>query len=198
MNDFTQKVLSDYLHKYSTGINNNVFDHLYEDLRDFIYEQSRFEPKIISDLTEIFWQAGIHPELHTDTLPSFFMYHLPVKNFKISEDIKYIGSSAFEGTQIQSIYLPDNTKAIYSHAFRDCEQLVEVSFPEFVNIIGDGWASGCRNLLKVNYRGSFEDFKKYMIGHFISIGFIRHNNIRLVYCEKDGVTYNIREQRVIS
>ena len=38
MNDFTQKVLSDYLHKYSTGINNNVFDHLYEDLRDFIYE----------------------------------------------------------------------------------------------------------------------------------------------------------------
>lgn len=81
----------------------------------------------------------------------------------------YIGESAFEGTAIKELVLPEGCKDIYSYAFSDCKQLKSAGIPDSVELFGTGIFSGCTKLQSVNMQGCtvdrihpymFEDCKK--------------------------------------
>ena len=57
-----------------------------------------------------------------------------------------IEDSAFLGTSITSIKLPESLTAIQGSAFRDCAQLTEIVIPDNVDYIGDHCFAGCKRL----------------------------------------------------
>ena len=69
-----------------------------------------------------------------------------IKTVELPDTITEIGGSAFSGTGIQEIMIPDHVKTIGDFAFDDCRQLKEVVVPEGVTTVGAMAFSECESL----------------------------------------------------
>ncbi|MCR4671705.1 MAG: leucine-rich repeat protein [Lachnospiraceae bacterium] len=61
-----------------------------------------------------------------------------------------IGKSAFSQTHISAIDLPEGLKTVDARAFKSCNYLTELTFPESVVAIGEDLFEGCFNLQRVH------------------------------------------------
>ncbi|MBQ8959896.1 MAG: leucine-rich repeat protein [Ruminococcus sp.] len=88
-------------------------------------------------------------------IPSFVCWKASsVKNVILPEkedtlDGYTIGQSAFQGTSLSSVTLPESLTAINSYAFADCALLTNIEIPANVSYIGDYVFSGCKRLKAV-------------------------------------------------
>ena len=64
-------------------------------------------------------------------------------------EIFSIGSSAFAGTNLTSINIPEEVTMISPYAFSDCDSLVEIDIPNNVEFVDDGAFKGCDLLERV-------------------------------------------------
>lgn len=70
----------------------------------------------------------------------------------LSEDVEYIGDSAFElDTNLRSITLPDNVSYIGDHCFTDCHELTEVTLPANLKAIPVETFQRCFSLKDVTF-----------------------------------------------
>ena len=60
----------------------------------------------------------------------------------IPNGVKEIGDSAFEGTSIKAITIPNTVEKIERHAFKDCKELKSVTLNEGLKELGDAVFSG--------------------------------------------------------
>lgn len=67
-----------------------------------------------------------------------------------------IGESAFAGTNVEEVGLPDNLVSIGNNAFFGCESLTFVGFPDGLTQIGDTAFGGCGSLEKIDLPESLE------------------------------------------
>lgn len=67
-----------------------------------------------------------------------------------------IGEQAFEGTQIESIIIPDSVTRIYNSAFKNCKKLTEAVLPKRLNAIKYDTFYGCTSLSSIFIPDSVE------------------------------------------
>ncbi|MCQ2613758.1 MAG: leucine-rich repeat domain-containing protein [Treponemataceae bacterium] len=92
--------------------------------------------------------------------------------FAEGSKLESIGDSAFAGSAIESMTLPDSLKTIGISAFEDCEGLKSVKIPDSVESIGHFAFKYCTSLTSVEIPGSVQVLPRTM----------------LYYCDKASVT----------
>ena len=78
-----------------------------------------------------------------------FMFCTGLKNVKSPEGLMSIGTSAFEGSTVETINFPGSLRAIGERAFCECYCLKEVELPDAVRRIEPGTFANCVNLQSV-------------------------------------------------
>lgn len=68
----------------------------------------------------------------------------------LSPELEYLGSSAFSGTGITEISIPQGISEIPSSVFSSCKQLTKVTLPNSITSIGSYVFSSCSNLVEIN------------------------------------------------
>lgn len=65
----------------------------------------------------------------------------------IPDGVTSIGTSAFSGTSLTSISIPDSVTSIGNLTFSKCSALTSISIPDGVTVIDAGAFEGCKNLV---------------------------------------------------
>lgn len=78
---------------------------------------------------------------------------------EIPNSVTVIEKSAFNGTGITSITIPNSVKEIGEGAFSSCESLTSIKIPNSVTVMSDGLLSGCYALTDVTIGKSVKDIK---------------------------------------
>lgn len=69
----------------------------------------------------------------------------------LPKKLEAIGNSAFNGTGIKEIELPESLTTLDSHAFANCTSLVGIKIPDKITKISSGSFYRCSNLQSVNF-----------------------------------------------
>ena len=67
--------------------------------------------------------------------------------------VREIGNSAFAGSSVTSVTIPEGVTTISDWAFWDCTSLSGITLPKSLSHIGDRAFDGCFSLSTVNYKG---------------------------------------------
>lgn len=93
--------------------------------------------KLFSQMNKILLDSGVNPLLKLDKIPAgfFFSWEGGLDEYEIPDNIKIIGSCAFQSSGLKKIKIPKSVVEIKTYAFYDC-------YPN----------------LKIIYEGSIEDW----------------------------------------
>ena len=89
-----------------------------------------------------------------------------------------IGREAFEGCQIQSIFLPESIKEISSRAFQYCGQLQSITFPESLERIGSYAFQYCGQLQSITIPSNVNYIEDYCFYYCSDLQIVRFNDSR--------------------
>ena len=78
----------------------------------------------------------------------------------IPENAKSISQSAFAGSAIETITIPDGIKEIPQYAFRNCTALREVKLPDTLEVIESYAFKNCKSLKQITIPESVKTIKK--------------------------------------
>ena len=82
---------------------------------------------IISELTRVFYSAGINPLLYMDHVPPYFFCEGAMRRFYIPNNIKTIGENAFNGCyRLMHLVIGTGVESIELDAFHGCNKLVQI------------------------------------------------------------------------
>lgn len=104
---------------------------------------------ITSEITRVLLDAGINPLEELNYIPAQYLENDDkVKDFKVPNNILFIGESAFQGSSLESIELPKDLKSIGQKAFRLCH-IEKVVFPDSLKDIEQNAFSLCTYLKEI-------------------------------------------------
>lgn len=128
---------------------------------------TKFKTLIPEGVTEIggyaFYNCGLMESPLPPTLVSVYdhaFYNCHKLNPRLPNTLKTISSCAFEGTGIDTLYIPDNGITIGEYAFNNCDSLKVIRVPESVSSIGQYAFAECNKLNSVEMPTSY-----YTIGN---------------------------------
>ena len=87
-----------------------------------------------------------------------------VKNVDIKDGVKGIRSCNFNGTDIESVTIPDSVEHIGMITFRDCKKLREVKLSKNLKSIAGGAFNGCSALEKIDIPDKVESIGPFAFG----------------------------------
>ena len=87
----------------------------------------------------------------TDVEPPWGDYKYDITDIVLQDGITHIGSYAFYGTGITSIYIPDTVETIGASAFWFCTSLESVEIPASITVIETSTFSRCDNLSEIYF-----------------------------------------------
>lgn len=132
----------------------------------YIYLNERFDlaaDVYVPQVTLALYDAGIDPLRYTDTVPDNFLFGVYTQlnsilnNFKLPNNIKYIGEFAFAHSSLKEIKLPDSIFSIGRAAFLDTP-ITTLQLPRSVEMIDTSAFNGCDDLKTIFYEGTEEEF----------------------------------------
>ena len=91
-------------------------------------------------------------------------YGTAIKTINIPESVTYIGQKAFARSDLTSITIPDAVTQIAEMAFYECASLTSVTIPAGVTIIDDWAFRDCEALTDVYFKGSKEQWDAITVG----------------------------------
>ena len=103
-----------------------------------------------------------------------------LKKVTLLPGVQTIGKSAFAGTGIEEISLPESVTSIGNYAFANCDNLPEVVIPETVTNIGEGAFSDCENVEKVVWSDKLTEIPKYTFKNCVSLKDINFGNVQSI------------------
>lgn len=112
-------------------------------------ELDLYNGQFTPDLTMFLLSLHINPLEYMHYAPKNYALNLPLIEVDIPNHIKEIGESAFEGTYIKNIIIPESVTTIQHNAFMDCDNLQIVTFngnSSNLKKIGRHIFEGCYNL----------------------------------------------------
>lgn len=138
----------------------------------------------IPQVTLALYDAGIDPLRYTDTVPDNFLYSVytlldPIlNNFKIPNNIKYIGEFAFAHSLLRKVEIPSSVFSIGRAAFLDTP-ITTLRLPRSVELIDTSAFDGCNNLKTIFYEGTEEEFLDLLENS--SGGDIYENSLKTIF-----------------
>lgn len=83
------------------------------------------------------YNANVSPNSSVKRIESYaFNECIRLKNVTISKGVKEIGIQAFEGTALESVYIPSSVQSVGAYAFNKCKELKNVTISEGVMQFG--------------------------------------------------------------
>ena len=82
---------------------------------------------------------------------------------EIPNGVSALGEEAFAECEFEEIEIPDNIVGIYDRAFMDCANLVRVTLPASLKIVGSEIFTGCTWLETVCYENSYEEWQRLFV-----------------------------------
>ena len=160
MNQVIPTVLKNFLlnERAKDLITHNKYEFLYVELWMDIPDNDY--ASCTSILSSILYEAGINPLHYMKTVPPYFLTTSSIDDINIPDNIESIGRSAFFGTHLRHITIPDRCTKIHKYAFAACEHLRDVVLPRTVEIIGEYAFEACSSLTHVTYGGTMREWKK--------------------------------------
>ena len=162
-----------YFNKLIDLVSYEIDHDNFEEVYKILY---RFPSEVVANFNLFMLDSGIDILKYLDHVPAGFLFaqrdeYSKIGDVIIPSHIKYIGLSAYEHSNIESIKLEGKIDRIESRAFFNCENLTHVDLSAGVNVIGDQAFSLCHNLKQIILP---KDLKK--------IGLIElDNNCEVVY-----------------
>lgn len=83
----------------------------------------------------------------------------------IPKNVRVIGTHAFWGCGVKSVYIPETVEEIESAAFIDCTRLASVALPNSIERLPDLVFAGCKSLLHVSIPNSIEEIESQAFQH---------------------------------
>ncbi len=77
-------------------------------------------------------------------------------DFVLPSSISIVKESAFEGSGVKVVYIPDSCGEISNYAFKDCSNLVQIRIPTNC-LIGEFTFDGCENVYVFSTKGSYAE-----------------------------------------
>ena len=117
----------------------------------------------VPQVTLALYDAGIDPLRYTDTVPDNFLFGTYIQlnsilnNFKLPNNIKYIGDFAFAHSSLKEIKIPDSVFSIGRSAFLDTS-IATLQLPRSIEMIDTSAFNGCNDLKTIFYEGTEEEF----------------------------------------
>ena len=137
-------------------IENNNFVDVYRKAEEYFEFGS--EKKHVSELTVLFYEAGIDPLDYMHRIPARFFYDTNIRSFKIPQHIIDMGIEAFANcSNLESVTIPDSFISINYYAFIYCTSLTSITIPDSVTSIGNHAFQGCSSLTSVTIPDSVTD-----------------------------------------
>jgi len=93
-----------------------------------------------------------------------FSYCRNLKSVKWSSNLEFIDISAFAHTALEVVEIGDKVRKISSGAFIWCKELKSLVLGENLKEIGSRTFLGCKSLVRINFRGSAEEWKRIKKG----------------------------------
>ena len=109
--------------------------------------------KMANNVTEV-----VIPDTVTELIEYAFYGYSKLRSVRIGSGLKKISKSAFMGTGLLDLALPDGLVGIGASAFRQCSDLQNVFIPKSVTYIGTLAFSECISLSSIRYEGSEEEW----------------------------------------
>ena len=79
----------------------------------------------------------------------YYPMYAKKSSYTIPQGIKIIGGSAFYGSALINIDIPDSVETIERSAFSLCKSLLTITVPDTVQTLGNGAFSSCKELKKI-------------------------------------------------
>lgn len=138
--------LPNTIYKFGSSVFSNSYDIKYLEGEGNSYYQIYDNRAIITDGETI---AGYAPAN-------------PATEFKIPENVKYIGTSAFRNSQLKVIDASDsNLISIGESAFEECRQLTSIILPNSLESISNNAFRNCSNLGGINLPSTLQELGFY-------------------------------------
>lgn len=165
---------------------------------DFVYQRYLVEEGFnsVKTLTELFYLSGVDPLKYTSIVPiayakesdkvnsvlipsnieaisieAFKDSNLRYITFSTPSKCIFIDSSAFLGTPLKKIDIPDGMREIGVSAFQGCTELTEVSFPNTPGLkLLTGIFEDCPKLTAIQYRGTAREYSQNVSGSTWEVG----------------------------
>ena len=138
--------LPNTIYKFGSSVFSNSYDIKYLEGEGNSYYQIYDNRAIITDGETI---AGYAPAN-------------PATEFKIPENVKYIGTSAFRNSQLKVVDASDsNLISIGESAFEECRQLTSIILPNSLESISNNAFRNCSNLGGINLPSTLRELGLY-------------------------------------
>lgn len=138
--------LPNTIYKFGSSVFSNSYDIKYLEGEGNSYYQIYDNRAIITDGETI---AGYAPAN-------------PATEFKIPENVKYIGTSAFRNSQLKVVDASDsNLISIGESAFEECRQLTSIILPNSLESISNNAFRNCSNLDGINLPSTLQELGFY-------------------------------------
>jgi hypothetical protein len=126
------KKILDFLLPFKQLLKNEDWEEIYKELHLGVLNK-RIEPEDVGQFTKWVLFKDRNPLDKLDYVPPYFLYKveesIPLQFF-IPEGIGTIHSEAFSYTHIRVLGIPKSMKTIQPTAFRGCEKLSKIVYPE--------------------------------------------------------------------
>ena len=161
MTDYQFNKVKHFLQDKIEALNNNKFDHLYNELEDIDSSASDLtsDKMLKPAFTELLFKIGVNPLNYINYIPEYFATGLNWDTFYIPSNIKAIGNYAFSLCKsLLSIRIEESVEEIGTGAFEKCIKLTRVVIPDSVKHM-DSWVfRGCNDLKEVFLSKNLEEF----------------------------------------
>lgn len=124
-------------------------------------------------------------------IPEYAFFNNEILNsLQLPETIKVIGDSAFLGTGLSSLTIPEGATSICPRAFCDCESLVSVTLPQSLTEISSSAFESCDSLESVIIPSGVTYLANNVFSDCSSLMNIQVDAANNNYCDISGVVYN--------
>ena len=93
--------------------------------------------------TTVFFVLGQNVGMRRNVTFHFLEAGIAASTLVLPSDVRYIQQSAFEGTHMSSVIVPNGCTAIGSRAFANCANLTSITLPDTITQIADDAFTGC-------------------------------------------------------
>ena len=172
------------IEKVNTTMTANEWSQL--DLRDWRSNPASYAGNLYinGELLENVVLSGI-----TTIKPCTFFGIDSIKHVSIPDTVEVIGKSAFSGTSIENLTLPEGVARIEDEAFSSCDVLKSVTLPKSLTYIGLYGFEKSENIAYVNYTGTIEQW--------VNISFFQETSNPVYYAKSLHINGELVEDIII-